>query len=145
MKSCGNTGSVILYDNRIAKDRRLLNARPGRRLKYVVWRHTLEVGKTVAASNALADLHVGLLRATKGFAVVDFDNIEAWCELRPVKVMNTGYFAGSSARRCGYNEDGYGRGWSMPFREACDISIYHEEFKPWLTRLLNRWPAPASP
>ncbi len=134
-KSIGLSGTSILYDIRIEKDRKLVDmiAQEKKRLRYVFWRHTLAINQQLAASRALVDLQDALRRSIVQVCVVDFADLESLCHSLPTRVLNTAQIQSGENKgdRLGYGSKGYGRGWSIPYSRLVDIAMYSEGWSTW--------------
>ena len=130
IKSIGLSGSAILYDIRLQRDRKLIE-QTGKPIRYFFWRHHLSVQESINYSNSVADLWGDLRRATRKLAIVDFVEVENLCATKAPKIMNsgtkikTGPMAG---KPCGYGAKGYDVGWGPTFKDLCRVALHVERF-----------------
>lgn len=110
-KAVGRSGTAIVYQGRLAKDRRLV-VESGRDLFYCLWQHNF----ATATAQTREELYAALSRHTLRLVIVPLATIENYCLSRPVKVLNTGYTKTGAKLKYGSSEKGYGWGWAIPVR-----------------------------
>jgi len=124
IKAVGRSGSAIIYDHRLAKDRRFID-NTGSQLHYWFWRHTFKVTEAETPS----ELRAGLSQAVTKLFILDFPTLERILLSRPVKVLNT---AGVSrnGKAIGYGGKGYGHGWSLTMTSIEEYCTLVRELPP---------------
>lgn len=126
-KAVGNSGHVIAYDCRLAKDAEFVAG--GRGLWYWVWHHRCRATSYVGRTRA--ELYAGLAASLRYVVAVPWSAFSAVADTYPSRVLNSGYAEGrtrnrTNNERCGYITNGYGVG------KAVRVKVLRERAAPEL-------------
>jgi hypothetical protein len=111
-KAVGQSNASIIYQGRLKKDRRLVDANDVD-LCYWFWRHSYRVTEAETKEQLRRDL----AQALRHVLLVDLHDIEQYCWSREVKVLNTGYTKAGHPLKYGSTEKGYGMGWAVSMKQ----------------------------
>lgn len=119
-KCVGCTGRMIVYQGRLAKDRRFVDE--GNTLHYCIWSHNCRV-KGIATEH---DLQARLAASICGVMLLPFALVERYALTHPVKLLNSKYNRDGSRNGYGTVEKGYGYGYSMSLKGLAEF-VSHVE------------------
>jgi hypothetical protein len=115
VKSVGNTGRIIVYQSRAAKDAALEAG--GSRLVYVIWRHRTKT-KDV---QSVAQLYERLAASVVSCTIFSFARLNALLQTSAPRELNKQRTQAGKLLGYGDRSKGYGIGWDYPLAQISSV------------------------